>query len=290
MHVSPWIDRKEYPFKSHLLELEMGTMHYVDEGEGEPIVMVHGNPTWSFVYRHLIKKLSKNYRCIAMDHIGFGLSDKPGNWSYYPEDHAKNLKALIERLNLKEITLVVQDWGGPIGISYAVSKPENVKRLIILNTWMWPVHGDPHYERFSKFMGGAIGRFLIRRFNFFVRVVMKKAMGDPSKLTAPVHQHYLKALEKAEERRGCWTFPKQILDSGAWLDSLWSQRDKIKDKPALIFWGMKDIAFREKELTRWTSLFRNSTVIRYADAGHFLQEEKGIEMYPLIEDFLKNHG
>ncbi|MEW6602891.1 MAG: alpha/beta fold hydrolase, partial [Nitrospirota bacterium] len=126
MHDYSWIDRKEYPFKSHSLELEMGRMHYVDEGTGEPLVMVHGNPTWSFVYRHLINGLSKDYRCIAMDHIGFGLSDKPQNWSYYPEDHAKNFDIFIERLDLHNITLVVQDWGGPIGLSYAVNHPENV--------------------------------------------------------------------------------------------------------------------------------------------------------------------
>ncbi len=290
MPESPWIDRKEYPFKSHYLELDMGKMHYVDEGRGETIVMVHGNPTWSFVYRHLINGLSRNYQCIAMDHIGFGLSDKPEWWYYYPEDHAKNLNALIDRLDLKDVTLIVQDWGGPIGLSYAVSRPENVKRLIILNTWMWSVKGDPHYERFSKLMGGAVGRFLIRHFNFFVRVVMKKAMGDPSRLTAPIHQHYLKALERPEERKGCWTFPKQIIDSSVWLDSLWSQREKIKVKPALILWGMKDIAFREQELNRWVSLFPDSKVIRFTDAGHFVQEEKGNEMCKVIGKFLKDQG
>jgi len=288
MNESPWIDRKEYPFKSHFLKLDMGEMHYVDEGSGAPIVMVHGNPAWSFVYRHLINGLAGNNRCIAMDHIGFGLSDKPVWWSYDPEDHAKNLNTLIEKLDVKDITLVVHDWGGPIGLSYAVSFPENVKKLIILNTWMWSVKGDPHFERFSKFMGGAAGRFLIRRFNFFVRVVMKKAMGDPSRLTAPIHQHYLRALEKPEERKGCWTFPKRIIDSGTWLESLWSQRDRIKDKPALIVWGMKDIAFREQELNRWTSLFLNSKVIKYADAGHFVQEEKGYGMCKVIEEFLKH--
>lgn len=287
MQESGWIDKKEYPFESHFLQLEMGKMHYVDEGSGEPIVMVHGNPTWSFLYRHLIKGLSKRYRCIAVDHIGFGLSDKPWNWSYYPEDHAKNLKLLIEKLDLKGITLVVQDWGGPIGLSYAVNSPDNVKRLIIMNTWMWSVKGDPYYERFSKFMGGPIGRFLIKRFNFFVRVIMKKAMGDPAKLTAPVHRHYFKALERPEERKGCWTFPKRIIDSSDWLALLWSQRDKIKDKPSLILWGMKDIAFREQELNRWISLSSDSKVIKYDDTGHFVQEEKGSELCPVIEEFLR---
>lgn len=289
MRDASWIDGKEYPFKPHFLDLEMGRMHYIDEGSGNPIVMVHGNPTWSFLYRHLVKGLSINHRCIAMDHIGFGLSDKPLDWSYYPEDHAKNLKLLIERLALKDITLVVQDWGGPIGLSYALDAPENVRRLVVMNTWMWSVKGDPYYERFSGFMGGPIGRFLIRRFNFFVRVVMKKAMGDPSRLTAEVHQHYFKALDRPEERKGCWTFPKRIIGSSEWLDSLWSRRDRIKDKPALILWGMKDIAFREGELKRWESLFTDCRVKRFEDTGHFVQEEQGSGLNPLIEDFLKDH-
>jgi len=286
MDDAAWIDRKEYPFAPHFLQLEMGRMHYIDEGIGEPVVMAHGNPTWSFLYRHLIKGLSKKHRCVVMDHIGFGLSDKPWDWSYHPEDHAKNLKLLIEKLELKDITLVVQDWGGPIGLSYAIDSPENVKRLVLMNTWMWSVKGDSYYEWFSRFMGGTVGRFLIKRFNFFVRVVMKKATGNPSKLPAPVHQHYFKALEKPEERKGCWTFPKRIIGSSDWLDSLWARRDKIRDKPALILWGMKDIAFRNQELNRWVSLFSNCEVRKYDDVGHFVQEEKGNDLCPVIDDFL----
>jgi haloalkane dehalogenase len=106
-----WIDRREYSFESHYLPLEMGRLHYLDEGHGAPIVMVHGNPAWSFLYRHFVEGLSLNHRCIAMDHIGFGLSDKPYDWSYQPVDHARNLRALIDRLELRDVTLVVQDWG-----------------------------------------------------------------------------------------------------------------------------------------------------------------------------------
>ena len=174
--MNEWIDKSEYPFRSNHMNVPAGRMHYIDEGEGKPIVMVHGNPTWSFLYRYLIKELSKNHRCIALDHIGFGLSDKPADWSYLPEEHAKNLNLLIDELDLKELTLVVQDWGGPIGLSYAINNPENVKSIIIMNTWMWSVTGDPHYERFSGFMGSGIGRFLIKRFNFFVRRV--QSSGD----------------------------------------------------------------------------------------------------------------
>ena len=123
-----WIDPLQYPFQPHYIAVGAGQMHYVDEGRGKPIVMVHGTPTWSFMYRHLIKGLSDDFRVIAPDHIGFGLSDKPENWSYKPIDHAKNLAYLIESLGLEDITLVVHDFGGPIGLAYAVENPQNVSQ------------------------------------------------------------------------------------------------------------------------------------------------------------------
>jgi len=281
-----WINRELYPFRSRYFETAAGKLHYIDEGEGDPIVMVHGNPTWSFLYRDLIRGLSSQYRCIAMDHIGFGLSDKPRDFSYLPQEHAKHVASLIEHLKLKKITLVVQDWGGPIALSYALDKPKNVAKLIVMNTWMWPVHGDPHYERFSGFMGGPVGRFLIRRFNFFVNVVMKQAYGDKTLLTPEIHDHYRTPLAASVDRTGCLVFPKQIIASSGWLSDLWNRRDAIRKIPALILWGMKDIAFRETELVRWESLFSNANTIRFPDTGHYVQEEKHEELLEPIRRFL----
>ena len=244
MSNTDWIDRQEYPFASHYLEVSAGRLHYVDEGSGPVVVMVHGNPTWSYLYRHLIKQLRPEYRCIAMDHIGFGLSDKPRDWSYLPSDHAANLTALVDGLGLKDVTLVVQDWGGPIGLSYAVTHPENVARLIIMNTWAWPVNRDWYYIAFSGFMGGPIGRLLIRRYNFFAGSFMRQAFGDKRKLTPAAHEQYLRALPTAEDRKGCYVFPRQIIKSTPWLDQLWSNISVLKSKPTLIVWGMKDIAFQ----------------------------------------------
>lgn len=273
-HPAPsWLDTAEYPFAPHFLPLPMGSMHYVDEGQGRPLVFLHGNPGWSFEYRTAIKALSASHRCIAPDHIGFGLSDKPYSWSYLPADHAGNFAALMDALDLDEITLVVNDWGGPIGLSYALAHPEKIRRLVILNTWMWSVEADPYYRRFSGFMGGPIGRFLIRYFNFFGKVVVRQAMGDRKKLSKHIHRQLYLPLATRQDRKGCWTFPKQIIASSPWLDSLWQQRDKIKDKPAAIVWGMKDIAFREQELAVWEDLLADKTVVRLPDAGHYPQEE-----------------
>lgn len=279
-----WLDTTEYPFKQNYFQLSMGSMHYVDEGQGKPIVFLHGNPGWSFEYRNAIKEMSKTNRCVAPDHIGFGLSDKPYDWTYFPRQHAENFEALMDRLDLTGITLVVNDWGGPIGLAYAIKYSEKIERLVILNTWMWSVEADPYYRRFSGFMGGPVGRFLIKNFNFFGRVVVKQAVGDKKKLSKRVHQQLYQPLETRKDRKGSWTFPRQIIASSDWLDSLWQQRNRIKDKPTTIIWGMKDIAFREQELEIWEDLMTNRKVIRLAEVGHYPQEEATERFIAALKD------
>ena len=271
--IPAWINTEEYPFTPNTFAQPMGTMRYVDEGSGDPFVMVHGNPSWSFEFRALIKHFSQTYRCIAPDHVGFGLSDKPADWTYLPQQHAENLERLLESLNLRNITLIFDDWGGPIGLAYALKYPEKVKNIIVTNTWLWPVNDDGYYRAFSGFMGGAIGRWLIRRYNFFAWSVVKVAYGDKSKLTPEVHRHFLQALPEGQ-RKGSYVFPKQIIGATDWLAGLWNQREKLNGKVKLIAWGMKDIAFREKELNRWSAAFPTAVVVRYSNAGHFVAEEE----------------
>jgi haloalkane dehalogenase len=273
INLPDWLNQQEYPFRSNYFQLPMGKLHYVDEGNGNPIVFVHGNPGWSFEFRKVIKVLSKTNRCIAFDHIGFGLSEKPTEWTYLPIQHAENFEKLLESLQLENITLVVNDWGGPIGLSYAIKHPDKIKKLIILNTWLWSVENDPHYKKFSGFMGGGMGRFLIKNFNLFGKMIVKQAMGDKKKLTKEIHRHYYQHLERPKDRKGCYIFPKQIIASGAWLDSLWQQRQKISSLPTTIIWGLKDIAFREQELNYWTANWNNAKVIKLETVGHFPQEE-----------------
>jgi haloalkane dehalogenase len=286
MSDASWIDRKEYPFQSRYFTVSAGRLHYVDEGAGSPIVMVHGNPTWSFLYRNLIKRLKSKHRCVAVDHLGFGLSDKPKDWSYLPEDHAKNLSALLDGLGLSNITFMLQDWGGPIGLYYAVTQPQKTARIILMNTWAWPVNRDFHYIWFSSFMGGPIGRMLIRRYNFFAQVLLRHAFGDKSKLSKVAHMHYLHPLEMPGDRKGCMVFPKQIIASTPWLKQVWSGISVLNGKPKLFVWGMKDIAFREKELKRWEQTFPDAWSVRLATVGHFVQEEAPGELAEAVVSFL----
>lgn len=282
-----WLDRAEYPFQSKFFKTPHGDMHYVDEGSGDTILFVHGNPTWSFMYRHLIKGLSKGFRCVAPDYIGFGLSDKPFDVSYLPQFHAENLEQFIEKLGLKDITLVIHDWGGAIGMSYALNHPENVKRLIVLNTSFWSVKGIKEAELFSRILGGPVGRFLCRYFNAFPRFVIPYAFGDKSKLTKSAHRHYIKPFPTPESRKGTWVFPKAIIGESEWLATLWAKRERLKDKPVRILWGLKDPAFSTRELERWKSAFPNHEAQTFPDVGHFVAEELGPDLIIPIESFLK---
>ena len=261
-------------------------MHYVDEGAGDPIVLVHGNPSWSFESRNIIKALSGQYRCIAMDHLGFGLSDKPWDYSYLPQEQAKNLEALLESLHLERITLIVNDWGGPIGLSYAIHHPEKIHFIIITNTWMWSVRNDFHFISFSAFLGGPIGHWLIRRRNFFAKNLLLMSFGDPAKLPPHIHQQFLEPLSKPDERKGNWTFPGQIIGASNWLGSLWDQRQVLKDKIAVIAWGGKDDAFREKELQTWIKAFPEARVLRLPNSGHFIIEENSTELVEAIKSLV----
>jgi haloalkane dehalogenase len=268
-----WLDPQEYPFEPHFVSVPAGRLHYVDEGSGPPIVFVHGNPAWSFEFRHQIRALSAGHRCLAMDHLGFGLSDKPEQFSYLPSAHAENLEALLEPLSLQSATLVVQDWGGPIGLAYALRHPERIRNLVISNTWMWSVSRDWRFRLFSAIMGGPIGRYRIRNSNYFVREVMRGAYGDPTRVPPQIHAQYVNALPTPASRKGSWVFPKQIIGSSAWLASLWEQRERLAGMKVLLAWGMKDFGFGEKELRRWTDLFPQATVVRFPGVGHWLAEE-----------------
>jgi pimeloyl-ACP methyl ester carboxylesterase len=288
MTIPPWLDRKEYPFVSHWFTTPAGAMHYVDEGNGEPIVFIHGNPAWSFEFRNVIKEFSKTNRCIAPDLIGFGLSDKPAGWSYLPKEQAKNIDLFLESLDLNAITLVVGDWGGPIGLSYALNHPEKIKNLVITNTWLWSVRSDWYYQAFSRFAGGPVGRWLIRNHNFFAGTIVRTLFADKSRLTSEIHEHYLMPLAKAEERKGSGVFPAEIIGSSDWLESLWDKRNLLREKKILIAWGMKDIGFRENELKTWMQAFPDAKVVRFEDAGHFVVEEKAAEFIAEMKNLMRS--
>jgi haloalkane dehalogenase len=289
--IPSWVDLDEYPFAVRALDVGEGVMRYVDEGTGGPILMVHGTPTWSFLYRHLIKGLRGRHRCVAPDNLGFGLSEKPPGIAYRPQDQARRLARLVDMLGLEDVTLVVHDFGGPIGLAYALDHPENVRRLVIFNTWMWSLAGDRRYERAGRFFGSRVGRFLFERWGFSPNVLFRQALGDRHRYSRAIHRHYRRALGNAG-RHVTWLYAREVLGSGVWYDSLWQRRDRLRGIPALLVWGMKDPAFGTF-LTRWREVFERAEVLELFDVGHAPPEERGPELVPVIGRFLddpRNEG
>lgn len=218
----------------------------------DPVVLVHGTPTWSFEYRHLIAGLRADHRVIALDHLGFGLSERPAAADYSPEANAARFRAFVDGLGLGRFSLVVHDFGGPIALPVALDDPARVSRLVVLNSWMWSFADDPEMAKRARLASGALGRFLYRRLNASLRLITPSAYGDRRKLTRAIHRQYLAAFPDADSRElVLWALARALLGSSAFYDGLWQRRDRLAATPALIVWGMKDSAFRSSQLARW---------------------------------------
>jgi haloalkane dehalogenase len=286
--VPAWVDRDAYPFTPRRLALPAGSVSYLDEGRGEPILFVHGTPTWSFEYRQLIRALAPSYRCIAPDNLGFGLSDRPPGFPYTPEAHAATLAAFADGLGLDRFTLVAHDYGGPFALPLALAQPARVRRLVLLNTWMWSFEDDPDMQRKGRLAGGALGRFLYRRLNFSLRVLTPQAYGDRRKLTPAIHAQYLAPFPDADSRgRVLWPLARAINGSSAFYRSLWERRDRLSGIPTLIVWGMRDAALRPSLLARWRQALPAARVLELPRAGHWPHEEAPVEVADAVEDFLE---
>ena len=282
-----WVNKTLFPFDSKWITINGETLHYVDEGKGDVILFAHGTPEWSFGYRDLIKQLRSKFRCIAVDMLGFGLSDKNPDSDYSCKAHAARLENLIEELGIKNITLVANDFGGGISISYAIKNPANVKAIVLFNTWMWSLKDDKHYSGPAQFMNTWIGSVLYLSFNAPVNIIMPSAFGNKKLLTAEIHNHYKNALRKGE-RTAAYTFAKELMNASDWWQSLWEKADTLQNKKILFFWGMKDKFIPARELIKWQEKFPQAQTIVFEDAGHFVQEEKPKEMVAAIEALVKS--
>lgn len=283
----PWLDREAYPFAPRYVDLTSGWMHYIDEGRGAPVLFVHGTPTWSFEYRHLIKTLSPHMRCIAPDHLGFGLSERPVRFAYTPEAHAAALKEFVTRIGLDDFTLVAHDFGGPIGLPLCFDRAVRVRRLVLMNTWMWPFTGDADMQRKARLAGGPIGKLLYEYANSSLKVLMPSAYGDRKKLTPAIHRQYLEVFRDRKARvRVLHALARALNGSRDHYQSLLSQAGKLKPLPALIVWGMKDSAFRPHQLARWRDLLPYAKVVELPDAGHWPQEEDAEETARVMWDWI----
>ncbi len=287
-----WLDTSEYPFNSYYIKLGGHKLHYIDEGQGPTVLFVHGTPSWSFDFRNVIKKMRENFRCVAVDHIGFGLSDKPEHYDYSTQNHSKTLERFVFEKKLDSITLVIHDFGGPIALNYAIRYPERIKNLVILNSWLWSSEGDSDFIKLSKMLKSPLLPFLYRYLNFSPRFILPRSYGD-HKLASRLLKHYTKPFSDKTQRNGALAFARSLLDDQGWFEELWNKRHTISTKPTLFIWAMKDPIIKPHYLDKFISGFTNSTTTRLETSGHFPQEEQSEIVTKSILGFLidkKDHG
>jgi len=266
-----------------------GALAYTDVGSGAPIVFLHGNPTSALLYRHLLHALSPEYRCVAPDLLGFGRSEAPTDASYRPPVHATRIEALLRHLDLPPVTLVLHDWGGPIGLAYALRHPAAVRRLVLLNTWAWPLTHRPLLWAFSRLVDTGPGRLAIEQLNAFPTVLMPATTGPSSPFHPDWIRRYAAALDTRERRRACWAFARALRTETPWLRALWTHRHRLQNCPMLLCWGMADPAFgTDPCLRRWMDFAPHAVVHRFPEIGHYVPEELGPALVPPILNFLRS--
>ncbi|MBO0935716.1 alpha/beta fold hydrolase [Fibrella sp. HMF5335] len=280
-----WLDTAEYPFISNYANINGYNLHYIDEGEGETVLFVHGTPSWSFDFRNVIKKLAKHFRCVAIDHIGFGLSDKPERYDYSTQNHSETLEKFVFEKQLDNITLVVHDVGGPIGLNFAMKLPDRIKRLVILNSWLWSSRYEPDFIRLSKILKNPLLPFLYRYLNFSPKFILPNSFGD-HKITNKLLKQYTGPFANKTQRNGALAFAKSLLNDQDWFESLWIRKQDISNKPTLFIWGLKDPVIKVHYLHKFVSGFTNSQVISLETSGHFPQEEQPEVVAKAIFNFL----
>jgi pimeloyl-ACP methyl ester carboxylesterase len=285
-----------YPFANHYLNLSGLRYHYLDEGRGDPVVMLHGNPTWSFYYRNLVLGLRDDYRTIVPDHIGCGLSDKPDDsrYEYSLRQRVTDLEVLLDHLELRaKLTLILHDWGGMIGMAFAHRHPGRIKRLIILNTAAFPL---PAMKRLPWSLWWCrlplMGPLLVRGLNAFCRGALRYCVCKP--LPAAVRKGYLAPYDSWRNRIAVLRFVQDIPltpddRSFALVQEVAAGLSRFVSLPMLICWGERDFVFDRHFLEEWRRRFPRAEVHLFPGAGHYVLEDAAPEVLPLIRAFLRRH-
>jgi pimeloyl-ACP methyl ester carboxylesterase len=293
-----WTFGGTWPFEPRWLFTDGVRLHYVDEGprDGEPVVLLHGNPTWGYLYRRFIPALAEaGYRAIAHDELGFGRSDKPKRRREYTiQRHAKQFGALMDELALRDVTLVLQDWGGPIGLAWAVDNPDRVKRLVILNTFTGSVPDglEPPFV-FRLLRAPAIGELLVKGAHVFVRrLLFREGLAHPERLGEDERAAYLAPHPSWDSRTGVLAYPRLIPwdrdnPTRPLAEHVEAGLHLLAEKPVLVCWAMQDPAFRPPVLAMWRRRFPAAEVHELDDASHFLQEDAHERIVPLLLAFLR---
>jgi len=299
---SDWNFGGQWPYEPRFFDSADGGLHYIDEGspDGDPVVLLPGNPTWGFLYRHFIPPLvDAGHRVIVPDHLGFGRSDKPPDPELYRiPRHVARLDALLESLDLRNATVVPQDWGGPIGLSWAVAHPERVARLFILNTYAHRPPGKvPLPVPLRLFRTPGVGEVLVKGLHLFVRgFLFRVGVQHRERLTPEVKRAYLAPHPTWSSRTGVLVFPREIPAgpdaplAPALAELEHGLETHFRGKPVKIVWAMRDPAFTSQVLDQlWLRTFPSAEVVRLEDAGHYLQEDAHERIVPELLSFLASN-
>ena len=265
-------------------------MHYLDEGSGEPLLMVHGNPTWSFYWRNLVLGFRDQWRTVVPDHVGCGLSDKPQRYPYTLSQHIENLSGLIQQLDLREITLLVHDWGGAIGLGTALQMPERFKRFVLFNTGAFPPPFIPWRIRACRIP--ICGALAVRGCNLFARAALTMATEKPERMTDEVRAGLIAPYDSWNNRVAIQRFVEDIPTSSSqptWqrLSEIELQLPTLANRPVKMIWGMRDWCFTPECLIRLQRSLPHAKVHRFEDAGHYVVEDAHEQIVPIVTDFLK---
>ncbi|MCA9262717.1 MAG: alpha/beta fold hydrolase [Planctomycetales bacterium] len=282
--------RSLYPFQSHRIEIGGHQIHYLDEGTGPVLLMVHGNPTWSFYWRNLVVAWRPHYRVIVVDHLGCGLSDKPQNYDYCLATHTANLVALVDRLGLQQATLLAHDWGGAIGLGAVVQRPDQFARIVLFNTGAFPPPRVPLRIAACRFP--VLGRWGLQGLNLFSRAAMKMATERPGGLPPLVEAGLLAPFDSWRHRLSVTRFVQDIPltrrhRTYAVLDQLEQDLRALPERPVQLVWGMRDWCFTPQCLEQFIEIFPQAAVHRIADAGHWVIEDSPDEIVEVVGAFLE---
>ena len=280
----------EYPFATRFFDFNGVRYHYVDEGAGETLLMVHGNPTWSFAWRNLIKALSPEYRTIAVDHVGCGFSDKPSDYSYTLNQHVDNLCRFVEELDLKNVTLIAHDWGGAIGMGAAERLRERFSRIVLMNTAAFRSKQIP--LRIAVCRIPILGPLAVRGLNLFARAAIRMAVSKPERMTAAVKAGLLAPYDNWAHRVAVQRFVEDIPlrpshPSYQTLLEIENGLQTLSDLPMLLVWGERDWCFTADFLREFQQRFPHAETLSFPDAGHYVFEDAHEEIVPRLREFLK---
>jgi pimeloyl-ACP methyl ester carboxylesterase len=283
-----------FPFKPNFKMINGFRMHYVDAGQGEPIVCLHGEPTWGYLYRNFIPPLSRTNRVIVPDHMGFGKSDVPKDKPYTLSQHIDNLTKLVLELDLADITLVGQDWGGPIMFGFAVNYPDRVKRLVIMNTGIG-VYPEGTKTWVSDMIEKGTYESTLGNLKKTMPGLLRGGVAKGTKITDTMIRAYTAPFPDKASCRGAMAFPRDIPvgrshPSAPTMHSIVERRNLLRDKGKVIVWGLQDPVFPRYILDWWLSAYPGTRVHELREASHFLQEDSPDTIVRVIQQFLSVTG